>query len=93
MIVARIWTMKNRTDNKTMREEVNEDSVSVLFIVPAVLDPLLVGNIVLSSAVFIHVVVGNFVLASDVVGGDVGFRMPGRTSPIEGHLSKVHLMG
>ncbi len=75
MIVARIRTMKNRTEDTTMREEVNEDSGSVLFIVPAVLVPVLVGNIVLSPAVFIHVVVGNVVLASDVVGGGVRFRM------------------
>ena len=87
MIVARIRTMNNRTDNTTMREEANEYSV--------VLDPVLAINIVLSSAVFIHVVVGNFVLASNVVGGDVGWiqdaiRWTGRTSPIEGHFSKVH---
>ncbi len=29
MIVARIRTMKNRTDDTTMREEVNEDPVSM----------------------------------------------------------------
>ncbi len=59
MIVARIRIMKNKTDETTMREEANEDdSGSVLFTVPAVLVPVLVGNIVLSPAVFIHVVVG-----------------------------------
>ena len=72
MIVVRIRTMKNKTADTTMREEVNENSVSVLFIVPAVLVPVLVDNIVVCPAVFINIVVGNVVLASDVVGG---FRM------------------
>ncbi len=36
-----------------MREEVNEDSVSVLFIAPAVLVPVLLGNIVVRPAGFI----------------------------------------
>ncbi len=58
-----------------MRVEVNEDSFSELFIVPAVLVPVLVGNIVVCPALFIHVVVGNVVLVSNVMGGDVGFRM------------------
>ena len=61
MIVARIRTMKNRTEDTTMREEVNIDSVSELFIV-------LVGNIVVCPAVFIHVVV-------DVMGDGDGFRI------------------
>ncbi len=51
MIVARIRTMKSRTEDTTMREEVNENSVSELFIVPAVLVPVLVGNIAVCPAV------------------------------------------
>ncbi len=32
MIVARIRTIKNRTEDTTMREEVNEDSISELIV-------------------------------------------------------------
>ncbi len=57
MIVARIRTMKNRTDDTTMREEVNENLES--FIVPAVV-------------VLINIVVGNNVVdASGVMNVDL----------------------
>ncbi len=72
--VSELYTVSVGSDT-TMREEVNEDSVSELFIVPAVLVPVLVGNIVVCPAVFIHVVVGNVVLASGIMGGGGGFRM------------------
>ncbi len=48
MIVARIRTMKNRTDKTAMREKVNIDSE--IFV--AVVVPVLVGNnVVLASGV------------------------------------------
>ncbi len=45
---------------------------------------MLVGNIVVCPAIFIHVVIGNVVLASDVVGDGVGFRIVsgGQVGPI-----------
>ncbi len=47
MIVDRIRTMKNRTDDTAMREEVNEESE--LFIVSVV---VLVGNSFMSSSIY-----------------------------------------